>query len=148
MTFVTRIRRAFAVISGLCLLQLTLSGSGTLCAMEHGTSHDVSADAGTPMAGMQMAGVSQPMTSHAIVVSSSDDSDGPMSPVDGADSHGCPVPIAPGPCGSMSGCAIGVAAADVGGASVSMRVIEIALPSPMSVHSGPTLSPELPPPRA
>ena len=121
------VRRSLGALAGLSLLQLTLLGSGTLCALRHGGANsDTGVHAMRGMAGMVAE-----------------------SPADCGSQHdGCGLPWAPGQCSSMTTCQMSANPAASGVASVTMRVVALDLPSAALIHSGPTFAPDLPPPRA
>ena len=139
------VRRSFAALCGLFLLQLSLLGSGTLCAIQHGVGrNDAGAHGMGDMTGMRSAA---PHTA----VSAMPDANARMSPAEGGGmgmQDGCGLPWAPGQCASMTGCAISAVPAMRSAASMTLRVVRVELPSPALLHSGPTFAPELPPPRA
>ena len=137
--------RSFAALSALLLLQLTLLGSGTLCAKHRdaGGSH---ADARVAN-GMTM--MSAANLASSSVVTSADKP--PASPEDcgGLGSHdGCGLPWAPGQCSSMTTCDVSLAVTASVISPVIGPIVTVALPSPVLARSGPTFAPELPPPRA
>lgn len=139
------LRRSFAALFALLLLQLTLLGSGTLCAKHHGVggSH-VDARVANGMTTMSAAD----LASSSVVMSAGNP---PVSPEDcgGLGSHdGCGLPWAPGQCSSMTACDVSLAvpASDV--APIIGPIGTVALLSSMLMASGPTFAPELPPPRA
>lgn len=137
------VRRSFAGLSGLFLLQLLLLGSGTLCAM-----HDALTGDGASPRTMQMVGMGHQTGSHASVASGADDSSAPTGPVGctgGRD--GCGLPFAPGQCSSMTTCGISAKPAAAIAATVYVSIVAPELPSPSLGHAGPTFAPELPPPR-
>lgn len=140
------LRRSFAALSGLFLLQLMLLGSGTLCAMHHGLAR-----AGVPNHAMAMSGLAHQTRAHESLVTKAGESNTPMSPVDCGGSGGhddCRLPFAPGPCSSATTCDVSATPAAAIGASAYVHVVALELPSPALGHSGPTFAPELPPPRA
>jgi hypothetical protein len=136
------VRRSFAAISALLLLQLMLLGSGTLCTMHGGRTSD---------AAMPMAGMTQQTGFHESNMTRSSVSDVPMSPADcgdGGDQGGCSLLFAPGQCSSMTTCTISATPATTIAASEYSQAGMLAVPSYALGHSGPTFAPELPPPRA
>lgn len=131
--------RLICALSGAFLLQLTLLGAGTLCAM--GGAH---ANGDTAMETAMRAGVQ-----HAMAVASS-----PLvSPVSAA-GHACKTttscedPRSPSSCTSMSACTAVVFTSSTvpEGAPVSVSVRRV--PAVLSASRGPSFAPELPPPRA
>jgi hypothetical protein len=135
------VHRSFAALSGLFLLQFLLLGSGTLCAMQHGTLHQSAS-----RHAMQMTGTAHQTNSHETIVTSAD-SDGPVSPADASNSDDCQVPIVPGQCASMSACNTSATPSETLTASLPEPTVGVVLPTPVRAHSGPTYAPELPPPR-
>lgn len=139
------VRRFLAALSGLFLLQLSLLGSGTLCAIHHGAARD---DAGVHTM-HAMSGMRAGLATRASV-SAMHDADRPMSPADcgGMGEHGgCRLPWAPGRC-SMTACDVSATPAASIVASVTISVMTFELPTPAFFHPGPIFAPELPPPRA
>ena len=132
------VRRSLAALSGLFLLQLLLLGSGTLCAMQRQSSSGHV---------MQMAGMARETGSHESSVASADEADGSLSPAETGDHDGCRVPLAPGQCTSMSACSISATLSESEAASLPVKAVALAAPTPARVYSGPTFAPELPPPR-
>lgn len=128
-------RRLAAALSGALLLQLSLLGSGTLCAMEHGSDAH-----GSGHAAMRMAG---PTSEHGAPQGH----DAPRCDVAGSD-DGCGLPWAPGHCAAMTTCS--ATAAPVSAVSIQLAAATPAadMPEPTLIHSGPAAAPELPPPRA
>ena len=116
------LRRCSALLFGLLFLQLALLGDGGSCRL-HG-----SAGAGASMAAMPMVGAAQDRA---------------------PSSHdGCDTERAASRCATMPSCATALAA--------PVRVVALvqsaapatqALPAPVSIHSQPTLGPDVPPPR-
>ena len=140
------LRRSFAALAGLFLLQLTLLGSGTLCATHYG---DARSDATVhAMGGMrEMSRVTVAQRS----VSAISDASGPRSPQDcgGLGQHdGCGLPWAPGQCSSMTACDVSAMPGMSAVASATSRVVTTKPLSSAVIHSGPSFAPELPPPRA
>ena len=139
------VHRSFAALSGLFLLQLSLLGTGTLCALHPSEArNDAGLHAMHEMAGMRSAVMT--LTSVAAI----SDADAPMSPADCGgmgNQDGCGVPWAPGQCLSMTACAMSATPAARSVESLTIRDV-LELPSPALLHSGPTFAPELPPPRA
>lgn len=134
------IRRLTAAFTTVLLLQLTLLGSGTLCALQGGTAPDTMAG----MTGMHSA-------SHAAAAPSQSPSHHPAAPQQCDESRqggGCQQPWAPGQCASMTTCAAVTAPAGEIVAQVTIAAPAPDLPEPASIRSGPTATPELPPPRA
>lgn len=125
------LRRIAAALSSLLLLQLTLLGSGTLCAMPSGAAAGHMHDMGG-MAGMTQSDVARP------------DAPPPSSHPD----DGCRLPWSPGQCATMTACAI--AAMPVAPVIVALdtRPALAELPMPADLGSRPAAPPELPPPRA
>ena len=92
------LRRVALAISSALLLQLVLLGSGTLCDMRGGATHDevaMSGMAGMPgMPATPAASADEGDTAPVIVASCN------------ADEEGCPQPWAPGSCSTMTTCTI------------------------------------------
>ena len=131
------LRRSLTALSGLFLLQLTLLGSGTVCAAQHGVEGD------------HVAGPTAHNMNGLTAVSDADNE--PMSPDDcsGLGGHdGCGLPWASGRCSFMTACDVSVAAPSSVGAAKMVRIVAHTLRSPALAESGPTFAPELPPPRA
>lgn len=124
------VRRSFAALAGVLLLQLTLLGSGTLCVMQHGTAPPLAGQPMHDMAGMRGATGLLPQT-----ILSAGDMDSPA-------------PVAPGHCASMAPCGMNAALTPAVTASPTPRVITLSVAFAAVAHSAPSLSPELPPPRA
>jgi hypothetical protein len=125
-------------------VQLTLLGSGTLCAMHQGAAR-IDSSAHT-MHGMQA--MSSATTTPAPGTAMSEVS-GPASPVDctGLGEHdGCRLPWAPGQCSTMTACDISATPASIV-AFATTRGVALTVSLPALIHSGPTFAPELPPPR-
>lgn len=139
------VRRSFAALSGVFLLQLMLLGSGTLCAMHHGL-----AGPGAPNHAMVLAGAAHQTRLHESAVGNAGESGTPMSPMDcnGRGNEGCRLPFAPGQCSSVTTCDVSATPAAAVGVSGYVHVAALELPSLAFAHSGPTFAPELPPPRA
>ena len=142
------VRRSFAALSVLFLLQLMLLGSGTLCATHHGLARTGAQDHA-----MAMAGTAHQGSPHESALAMADESGSPMSPADcgngGSGGHdGCRLPFAPGPCSSVTTCDVTATPAAAIGAAAYVQVAALEVPPPALGHSGPTFAPELPPPRA
>lgn len=142
------LRRSIATALGVLLLQLTLLGSGTLCAVQHvaaregATAHEMLGMNGTPaMHATSMASATATVT---------DAGRGPVnSDCGGPGPHdGCGLPWAPGQCSSMTTCDVSGTPARIGIFSDAGRLVAINISASASAHAGPTFAPELPPPRA
>ena len=142
------VRRSFVALTGLFLLQLTLLGSGTLCAVEHRATRDAPAEHVTHSAMHSMSGMKSAIA--RVSVATISDLDNPTkSDCGGPDQHdGCSQPWAPGQCSSMMPCDISATPAGSIEASVTMGTTAHELPAPALIRSGPTFAPEIPPPRA
>ena len=116
------IRRIGAALSSILLLQLTLLGSGTLCAMPSGAAAMQMHDMGG------MADRQTPRSSHQ------DD--------------GCRLPSTPGQCATMTACTIAAMPAATVIVALDARPVISELPIPAEIGSRPSTPPELPPPRA
>lgn len=139
------VRRSFAALSGLFLMQLMLLGSGTLCALHHGL-----AGASAVNHAIAISGMAHQTGSHESLVTKAGESSTPMSPVDCGGSGGhddCRLPFAPGQCSSVTTCDVSATPAAAIAAPAYVHVVALELPSPALGHSGPTFAPELPPPR-
>ena len=142
------VRRTVAVLSSLLLLQLTLLGSGTLCAMDHGASGVAGPGHSMHAMGDTVAG-STSATGNAMATIV--DVGGPVdrSDCNGPTRHdGCQLPWAPGQCSSVTTCGVTAAPTAIIVTSSTARAMSIEIAAPELVRSGPTFAPELPPPRA
>jgi hypothetical protein len=143
------LHRLTAAFTTVLLLQLTLSGSGTLCTVQGGVT-----PAG--MAGMaRMAGTHETHRANPAAGSASSRSQSPSSDpaapqsCDGARvGGGCGQPWAPGQCIGMTTCAALAAPTNAVVVRVTLFASAPALPEPAGIVSGPAVAPELPPPRA
>lgn len=134
-------RRFAAALSGAFLLQLSLLGTGTLCAMEHGSPDPASPAAHASHAGMRMGDAGAGTAAH--------DAGAPPARCDVAGSDdACGLPWAPGHCAAMTTCSATVAPAAQVAVQLASATIAVELPEPALIHSGPSTAPELPPPRA
>jgi hypothetical protein len=130
------IRRFTAALSSVLLLQLALSGSGTLCAMHGDRGADRQAHA---MGAMTSAAVANPMPNARGAFERGG------APAGSGD---CQLPSAPGQCATMTTCTTAAAPAPVAAAQLAVSLIPSASPEPASMRSRPLAAPELPPPRA
>lgn len=123
------IRRIGAALSSILLFQLTLLGSGTLCAMPSGAAamHDMGG----------MAGMTQPQVDREQTPPPSDHPD-----------DGCRLPWSPGQCATMTACTIAAMPAASVIVALNTRPVVAELPMPADLGSRPATPPELPPPRA
>lgn len=140
------VHRSVAALCAIFLLQLSLLGSGTSCAMQQsGVRYDGAAR------GMDdMTAILSAAAKHAGV-SAVPDENAPTSAADrgGMGSHdGCDLPWVPGQCASMTPCVMSAVPVVRGATFVPLRAARFELRSPALLHSGPTFAPELPPPRA
>lgn len=139
------IRRLVAALSSLLLLQLTLLGSGTLCATHSGEAsttyaHDMASMAGT---GQSDASASTTLATRALP------SDGQQAPHPcGGAEDGCGLPWAPGQCASMTSCSVTAAPPTIVAVQLERSQGVSYLPEPGSIGSRAATPPELPPPRA
>jgi hypothetical protein len=117
-------RRFVAALSSALLLQFSLLGSGTLCAMRavHG------------MDAMAMTG------SMDGIAPSARDARGEPSP--------CETPWSAGSCVSMAGCTTAEAVPSVACVDALPRVSVRRVAEPLRTPIGPSFAPEIPPPRA
>ena len=139
-------RRSFAALCGLLLLQLSLPGSGTLCAMAHSIGRR-DADAH----GMDHMTSVRSTAAPDAAVSAMPDANASTRPAGCGhmDMHdGCGLPWAPGQCASMTACAVIAVPAMRSAAAATVRGGRVEVPSPALLQAGPTFAPELPPPRA
>jgi len=139
------VRRSLAACSSVLLLNLTLLGSGTLCAAKHGTEHGAVVE--SAMSGMSSGTMATSSSSTPTVL----DAEHPVTPedCDAPPQHGgCQLPSAPGQCTSMTTCSTPAALIGATVASEVAQAFTLALPEPLDIHSGPPTAPELPPPRA
>lgn len=125
------IRRIGAALSSILLLQLTLLGSGTLCAMPSGAASAQMHDMGG-MAGMTQSDAARP--------------DAP--PPSNHPDDGCRLPWAPGQCATMTACTVAAMPAATIVVALGARPTICELPMPAHLGSRPLSPPELPPPRA
>ncbi len=119
------LKRLIATISGVLFLQLSLLGSGVLCATHRG--HAMSPGAGA----------------HAMNGRQAPDDCGTPSTNDS-----CRGPWAPGGCASMTSCAAATAAPTAGVQVLRTFAVARDLPEPLSAESELAVTPEPPPPRA
>ena len=137
------LRRIAAALSSVLLLQLTLLGSGTLCAMRGtggtGKTHDMSAMPGVETQGSAAA-------ASAVSVRTPDRTDVP--PMGGHSDEGCRLPWVPGPCTSMAVCSMTAMPSAMLVIALDTRPQVADLPMPGDLRSRPAMPPELPPPRA
>lgn len=124
------IRRIGAALSSILLLQLTLLGSGTLCAMPSGAAAAQMHDMGG-MPGMTQSQADEQQT-----------------PPSNHPDDGCRLPSSPGQCATMTACTIAAMPAATVIVALDARVVTSDLPIPAEIGSRPATPPELPPPRA
>jgi len=139
------VRRLSAALSGVLLLQLSLLGSGTLCALQ-----GPSAPAAAPPAMTGMThGAGGNVTASTVMEQSADALEDPANGCGGPGrAHSCDGPWATGRCTSMSSCASSQPATVTSVFAWVRGDISIDLPEPRSLLAGPVVAPELPPPRA
>ena len=125
------IRRIGAALSSLLLLQLTLLGSGTLCAMPGGAASMRMHDMGG------MAGMTQPQVDREQTP-----------PPSSHPTDGCRLPWSPGQCATMTACTMAAMPAATVIVALDARPTIAELPMPANLGSRPATPPELPPPRA
>lgn len=143
-------RQLVAAVSTVLLLQSSMQGSGTLCALWHTGVHHGAVSSMEGMTGM--AGeAAAPVVGHAVTDVNrgglASEENAPGCPTRG-ESQPCHGPWAPGTCASMSSCAwsqgipfeatLASVGIDPGAAGLE----------PLTLHSGPTFAPDIPPPRA
>ncbi|HWE43363.1 MAG TPA: hypothetical protein VG432_12700 [Gemmatimonadaceae bacterium] len=139
------LRRSFAALCTLFLLQLSLPGSGAGCAMQGRGGPAAPAHGMDGTSRMRSAAANRgamPAMPDATAAASA-------AGCGGMGSHdGCGLPCVPGQCAPMAGCAINAMPAVRGAASVNLRGLRVESPAPALLRSGPAAPPELPPPRA
>jgi hypothetical protein len=149
---VTLIRRSFAALAAFFFVQLTLLGSGTLCALHgaaagHGTSRGMAASVPHAMTDRH-TGIDAPAPDASVLTAVSD----VPAAHDGCDAsggpHDCGLPATPGSCAGMTTCAITAAPAVVAASDVPAAASSRDVGQPETLRSGPAAAPELPPPRA
>lgn len=143
------VRRLFAVLFGILLLQLTLLGSGTMCALPHAASRGGD-DAHAMCSSEGMSAIDMANAPSGIAVVPDAETRPVNSDACGAFGlyGGCRLPWAPGHCSSMTACSITAAPAASASAYASTQAVALVVPGASFAHVGPTLRPELPPPRA
>ena len=143
-------RQSVAALSTVLLLQLSLGGSGTLCALRHASAHGGAEPSMEGMTGMARdtdaaaADHGSTVTEQAGPASQDAESGCPSK----GESEPCHGPWAPGTCASMSSCAWSqgvpfeptLASADNDSGAAGAE--------PLMLHTGPAFAPEIPPPRA
>ena len=131
-------RRVFAGFASMLLLQLSLLGSGTLCALQHQAEHG----------GMRDMGGSMVMTGTATNASSARiaDSDSPDSCRHGS-GNPCGGPWSDGTC-SSAGCAQSRATAAAFVLIPARTDVNGNHSEPRALLAGPVIAPDSPPPRA
>lgn len=136
--------RLSAALSGVLLLQLSLLGSGTLCALQHAAGRS---DSSAEMSGMAMGRGATAVHQAAVIAptDASKSSDRGCGGRDAADS--CGGPWAPGSCTTMSSCAWSQSTTVMPGLSTANAESGGTLPEPKLLQAGPVIAPELPPPR-
>jgi len=141
------LRRLTAALSSVLLLQLSLLGSGTLCALQHSGGHGGTDHASAGMAAMAH-GASGVGNAAAMEVAATEAD----TPVNGCDTHAlagsCGGPWSAGTCSSMSSCASSQTATVAPLIAWAARAAAIGMPEPKTLHAAPAPAPELPPPRA
>jgi hypothetical protein len=144
---VSLLRRLAVALVALLLLQLTLLGSGTLCAL-----HETAVGPSASRHGM----ASMPDVTGRDVASSmaavQPDGGGSSTAPSGCDAeggpHDCGLPWSSGSCAAMTTCAT-IAASPSMTVAATQRAAHVAeLPEPAQLRTGPAAAPELPPPRA
>lgn len=128
------IRRSFAALLALLLMQLMLLGSGTLCAMHHERGSSMASDA---RIAHDHAGHSQLHESHPAPVAN----ETAEQPAPGG-------PWSPGHCASMAACDVGTALVPSVETPAPILRVALVVRSSAAAPAGPTFAPELPPPRA
>ena len=142
------LRRLSVALSGVLLLQLSLLGSGTLCALQHAAGSANMTGPPAPMAGMMM-GTDTRGVHESVIIGPPDAS---KSPDGGCGDHqstdSCGGPWAPGPCTTMSSCTWSQSSSVVPALAAASAETDSNLPEPRVLQTGPAIAPELPPPRA
>ena len=99
------VRRLSAALSSILLLQLSLLGSGTLCALQHSAGHGAPETVSSGMRAM-MHGPVGTAASSMLVEQPADGNDNPANGCGGnAPADSCGVPWSTGTCASMISCA-------------------------------------------
>ena len=141
-------RRLVAALSSVLLLQLTLVGSGTLCAMHHAVM-DARGATGHESHMIPMTSERTPASGSSMSEPGRGDTPGIPHGCDALDSgQGCGLPWSPGQCTSMSSCTATAAQSAPSIVVVASSAPVVELPEPGLLHSGFAAAPELPPPRA
>ena len=115
------LRRLSALLLGLLFLQLTLVGDGGAC-RSHAMRRGALAIAAMPMGHMNHDGTPSPHKA-------------------------CGTERAAGDCASMASCAVTLSLPTLSVASGPLVPAAAALPEPVSIRSGPSAGPDVPPPR-
>jgi hypothetical protein len=141
------LRRFTAALSSILLLQLSLLGSGTLCALQHSGAHGATDHASVGMAAMAH-GASGVGNAAAMDVAATEAD----TPVNGCDTYAlagsCGGPWSGGTCSSMSSCASSQTVTVAPLLAWVPRAAATVPPEPGTLHAAPAPAPELPPPRA
>lgn len=143
-------RQSVAALSTVLLLQLSLVGSGTLCALRHGGALGGAEPSMEGMTGMThetaatVAGHSPMVTEQAGPASQDAESGCPSR----GESEPCHGPWAPGTCASMNSCAWSQGVPFEPTFASADNDPGAAGPEPPMLHTGPAFAPEIPPPRA
>lgn len=144
---VSILRRCSAALAALLLLQLSLLGSGTLCALQE--TQETASVRGTGMAGMPgMAAHQAASPSSAQHGSGAEHCSVPSSCDATRGTPDCGLPWSPAVCSAMTTCATVVAPSVVALTILDRAVPAADLPEPLQLRTGPADAPELPPPRA
>ena len=142
-------RRSVAALSTVLLLQLSLLGSGTLCALRHAAAPSNPERLMEAMKGMSHETVT-PVGKHvsSVMNQAEPGSQDAGSGCPSSDHEPCRGPWAPGTCASMGACAWSQIVSfeptrgSVRNSSAATRI------EPLMLHAGPAFAPEIPPPRA
>ena len=134
-------RRFAAALSSLFLLQLTLLGSGSACALR---DHGMTQASGT-MTAMAEHGAS-PASSGALALSESTDPGAPRKGCGTGES--CQSPWMPRHCATMTSCATSVVVQASTIAVSAVARVSVGVPASVGHRLGPVFAPEPPPPRA
>ena len=136
--------RCFAAFSALLLMQLTLLGSGTLCAL-HGAQNGLATRAVAARPSAESANAHS--RAHTRLASRDVPAHAHSCDASGG-AQDCGLPASPGSCTGMTACAVATAPAVVTVADAAALTSSDAIGEPAALRSGPASAPELPPPRA
>jgi hypothetical protein len=142
------VRRLSAALSSVLLLQLSLLSSGTLCELQHPSGHAAMRAGSLVMPEMSPAAAGMTTVSSAM----EQPANAAENQTDGCGGQGagdsCGGPWATGPCTSMSACAWSQSATAPPALGAPNGETSVNHSEPRTLHAGPVVAPELPPPRA